>query len=180
MHPKALLILDVFNSFDFPGGDVLGAEALRIAPAILALRERFHAADRPVVYVNDNVARWQDGFEELLTHFEQATPAGQRVVATLRPAIHDLKLLKPRHSAFFETALPSLLEYLKVRSVVITGIAADSCVMCSALDAYVRGYDLIVPEDTVASQSHERTQRTLAHLRDTYGADTRRGEMIAP
>jgi nicotinamidase-related amidase len=177
---KALLILDMFNAFDFPGGDALASEALQIAPVILQLRDRFHAANRPVIYVNDNVDRWQDGFDELISHFERATPAGRRIVGTLRPTARDLKLLKPRHSAFFETALPSLLKHLKVTSLVITGVAADSCVLCSALDAYVRGYDLAVINDAVASQSPERTRRTLEHLRETYAVDTPAAAAIAP
>jgi nicotinamidase-related amidase len=133
-----------------------------------------------VVFVNDNFARWQDGFEKLLGHVEASGDRGRTMVATLRPDAADFRLLKPRHSAFFETALPFLLSYLAVDRIVVTGLAADSCVLSTVLDAHVRGIDVIVPSDTTASQTALRTDRVLTHLRETYGIDTPASAGIDP
>jgi nicotinamidase-related amidase len=178
---SALLVLDIFNTFEFPGGAALFAQA-KAGPIdqLRRLRRRFQDAGQPVVFVNDNFARWQDGFDELLAHVESSSEHGRAMVRALRPDGDDLKLLKPRHSAFFETALPSLLYHVSVKRIVVTGLAADSCVLCTVLDAYVRGIDAIVPSDTTASQTAERTERTLAHLRETCGITTPTSAEVTP
>lgn len=169
---SALLVLDMFSSFDFPGGDELFAQAEGVAEPVRALCRRFRAAGSPVVYVNDNFDRWQDGFEELLAHVQGTGRRGAAMVAAFSPKPHDFKLLKPRHSAFFETSLPSLLSHLRVGRVVVCGLATDSCVLSTVMDAKIRELGVIVPADTTASQTAERTARTLAHLRDSCGVET--------
>jgi nicotinamidase-related amidase len=169
---SALLVLDVFNTFQFPGGEELFNNATRVVDRVRLLRQRFHEADCPVIFVNDNFERWQDSFDEVVAYVERSGERGRHMVQALRPDASDLKLLKPRHSAFFETALPSLLDHVGVKRVVVSGLAADSCVLSTVLDAYVRRIDAVVPRDTTAAQSEERTGRTLALLRETFGIAT--------
>lgn len=169
---STLVVLDVFTSFAFPGGQALFDQAKPAVEQIRQLRNRFHQARRPVIFINDHFGRWQDGFDQLLAHVEHSGDQGRHMVSALRPVGGDFTLLKPRHSAFFETALPSLLAYLDSRRIVVTGLATDSCVLCTALDAHVRGIESIVPVDTTAAQTKERTDRTLLHLRQTCGLAT--------
>ncbi|URL56869.1 cysteine hydrolase [Luteibacter flocculans] len=176
----ALLVLDVFNTFQFPGGDELFQQAQEAIGKIRLLRERFHAREAPVIFVNDNFDRWQDSFDELVDYVAGSGAPGRTMVEALCPHGSDLKLLKPRHSAFFETALPSLLDHFDVRRIVVTGLAGDSCVLCTVLDAHVRGITPIVPADTTASQTIERTTRALAHLRETFGTETPLSERVDP
>lgn len=177
---SALLVLDVFNTFQFPGGEELFTSAKEIADRIRLLRQRFREADCPVIFVNDNFERWQDSFDEIVGYVERSDERGRHMVRALRPDTGDLKLLKPRHSAFFETALPSLLDHAGVKRVVVTGLAADSCVLSTALDAYVRRIEAVVPVDTTAAESAERSERTLAHLRETFGIDTPASAEVRP
>jgi nicotinamidase-related amidase len=177
-HRSALLILDVFNTFDFPGGSDLAERTKAVVPAIMALRGRFHASGAAVVFVNDNFGRWQNGFDELVDFVVQSGGAGREIAEALMPSSTDLKLIKPRHSAMFETALPSLLAFLEVRRLLIAGIATDSCVLATVLDAHVRGYESIVPIDTTAAQTAKRTDRTLLHLRDTCNLETPNSEAV--
>jgi nicotinamidase-related amidase len=178
--PTALLVLDVFSTFEFPGGQELFQHAVAPLEQIRLLRHRFHQAGRPVIFVNDNFGRWQDGFDELVAHVEASGDRGRTMVNSLRPAPQDLKLLKPRHSAFFETALPSLLANLDISRIVVTGLAADSCLLCTVLDAHVRGIESVVPVDTTAAQTRERAERALLHLRDTCHIDTPRSAEVLP
>lgn len=176
----ALLILDVFNTFDFPGGDALYRHALPAVDRIRGLRERFHRKRLPVIFVNDLLGHWEYGFDQLVDHVAASGPHGTSMVRALKPDERDLRLLKPRHSAFFETALPSLLYHLETRQIVVTGIAGDSCVLCTVLDAYVRGFEAIVPTDTTASQTVERNDRVLAHLRETCAVRTPASADVLP
>jgi nicotinamidase-related amidase len=50
------------------------------------------------------------------------------------------------------------------KRLVITGIAADSCVLFSAMDAYLRGYSLWVPRDCVAAASDDARDQALAQM----------------
>lgn len=59
-----------------------------------------------------------------------------------------------------------------MKRLIVTGIAGDICVLFTAHDAHIRGYDLHVPGDCVASNTAERTQRTLLHLREALQVKT--------
>jgi len=163
----ALLVLDVFNTFEFPGGDALFRETLDIVEQLRELAQRFRVAGMPVIFINDNLQRWQDDFDEVIAHVGASGEKGAVMTTALQPLPGDFRLLKPRHSAFFETALPSLLAHLNIREVVVCGIAADSCVLSTVMDAHVRGIKTTVPMDATASQTRERTERVLSHLRES-------------
>jgi nicotinamidase-related amidase len=175
----ALLILDIFNTFDFPGGEELAAATAALIPTLVSLRERFHRAGRPVIYVNDNLGRWSDSFEQVIAFTVASHAATHSVSRSLTPHDGDFKLLKPRHSAFFETSLQSLLSHLDVRRVVISGIAGDYCVLSTALDACVREIQVIVPRDAIASQTPERNERVLSHLAETCNIPTPQARDVA-
>ena len=64
-------------------------------------------------------------------------------------------MLKPKHSGFFSTTLDVLLAQLGVKTVIITGMAANICVLFTANDAYMRDLDVLVPSDCVASNTKE-------------------------
>jgi nicotinamidase-related amidase len=64
----------------------------------------------------------------------------------LLPAADDYFVLKPKRSGFFFTTLDILLEYLRARTLILTGFTADDCVLFTASGAYLRDFHLIVPE----------------------------------
>lgn len=70
------------------------------------------------------------------------------------------------------TTLEPLLASLQVDRLLITGVAADICVLFTAHDAHVRGFELHVPQDCVAANSAQRTEWTLRHLREALRVDT--------
>ena len=59
-------------------------------------------------------------------------------------------LVKARHSAFYATLLEYVLESEGVGRVVLTGQATEQCILYTALDAYVRHFQVTVPRDAVA------------------------------
>ena len=79
-------------------------------------------------------------------------------------------MFKPRHSAFFETALNSLLSRLRIRRLILTGTTAHQCVLFTAMDAHIRGYQVIVPRSCVASPQRRQTTHALAILEDAVDA----------
>ncbi|RZI79720.1 MAG: isochorismatase family protein [Rubrivivax sp.] len=66
-----------------------------------------------------------------------------------------------------------LLDQLGCKRLVITGIAADSCVFFSAMDAYLRGCSLWVPIDCVAAESVDARDKAPEQMTHVLKADTR-------
>ena len=94
-------------------------------------------------------------------------------MSLLQPEEDDYFVLKPKHSGFFSTTLETLLRYLGSRKLIITGIAANFCVLFTANDAYMRDYDLIVPSDCAVSNSAKENREALALMRKFLKAETR-------
>jgi nicotinamidase-related amidase len=157
----ALLLIDVINPVDFEGGEKLLAHALPMARSLAALKQRAKASGVPAIYVNDNFGRWRADFPKLVgSCLEEGVP-GRPVVAQLIPEEDDYFVLKPKHSAFFQTNLEILLNYLGVNTLILTGMAADICVLFSANDAYMRDYRIVVPPDCVAAEDPEQNRQVL-------------------
>jgi nicotinamidase-related amidase len=166
---SALLVIDVINDFAFPGGDRLAAQMGPVVDAIETLRRRYDAAQRPVIYVNDNFGRWRSDFDEVIAWCSREGAAGARIASRLKPRGSDYFVLKPAQSGFYQTALATLLEHLEVSHLTLTGVTVDQCVLTTAMDAHIRDYPLWVPADAVASITPERRQRALDHMREVLG-----------
>jgi len=163
-----LLVVDMIGLFDFPGAERIAPSAVRAARAIAGLRERFHRRGWPVVFANDNFARWQSDFRELVAMAGATPGAAQRIAALLEPGPDDHFVLKPKHSAFQCTALPVLLAKLGVRRILLSGTALESCILATAIDANAREYGVAVVRDAVAGRPDLRA----ATLKVLEGAKT--------
>lgn len=168
-----LLIVDMMNLFDFEGGLALGRSASRCAPVIARLRARFDRAGAPVVYVNDNFAHWQGDFRDLVARCLDTPGPSAAIARELAPQPGHYHILKPKHSAFLATPLPVLLGKLGARQLVLTGLAADSCILATAQDANMREFALWVPSDAVAAQSPARKAHALAVIGQSLGGQVR-------
>ena len=168
----ALLLIDVINDLDFDGGEQLLTHALPMARRLADLKQRAKNAGIPAIYVNDNFGRWQSDFRKLLDHCLRDECLGKPVVELLRPDEDDYFVLKPKHSGFFSTTLDILLDYLQARTVILTGIAGNICVLFTANDAYMRDLHLVVPADCVASTEREDNEHALEQMRAALKADT--------
>jgi nicotinamidase-related amidase len=163
--PWALLLIDVINDMNFPGGDKLLKHALPAAKKIATLKKRAASQGVPVIYVNDNFGRWKSDFRALVKHCLHQDARGAPVTQLLRPEEPDYFVLKPKHSGFFSSSLEILLKHLGSTKLVLTGFAGNICVLYTANDAYMRDYDLIVPSDGIASEDPPDNQRALDHMK---------------
>jgi nicotinamidase-related amidase len=170
--PLALLIVDMINDLEFPGGDRLAEQAMPVTRRIRDLRRRARQLEIPTVYVNDNFGRWQSDFRAQLEHCLQDDVLGRSMVELVTPDAEDYFVLKPKHSGFYSTTLDTLLAYLKASTLIITGIAGNSCVLFTASDAFMRDYHLIVPSDCTISIDPADNEHALRQMRDLLHADT--------
>ena len=173
LRHAALLLIDVINDLDFEGSDGLAAQAVPMAKRLRALKLRARRAGIPAIYINDNFGKWRSDFRTLVAHCVKDNVPGRPVARLLKPHRDDFFVLKPKHSAFFMTSLDLLLESLKIRTVVLAGIAGNNCVLFSANDAYMRDLKLVVPADCIVSNTVEENEYALKQMRTILKADVR-------
>jgi nicotinamidase-related amidase len=175
---SALVIIDVINRFDFPEAPGLLRQARLAGPRIATLRRRYHAAGWPVIYANDNHGKWRSNFASVVQACSHEGAPGAWLARLLVPEPQDYFVLKPEQSAFFATPMEGLLRDLKIRRVVLAGLAGDGCVLATALDANMHGFEVRVPSDCCASATRARNDRMLRVLRDSLQISTARGASV--
>jgi len=171
--PVALLLIDVINDLSFEGSEPLVEQATAMATRVAALKRRARKAGIPAIYINDNFGRWQSDFRRIVKHCLEDGVPGEAVARILEPEEDDYFVLKPKHSAFFETTLDTLLAYLQAKTLIMTGIAGNICILFSANDAYMRDYHIVVPADCVVSNSVEENEHALNQIKQVLKGDIR-------
>lgn len=174
----ALLIVDMINDFEFHNGQILFKNSLPVAQNILALKKRVKEYHIPVIYVNDNFGRWRSDINQLTEHCILNNTRGKAIVEILKPEARDYFVLKPKHSAFFHTSLDILLTYLHTKTIILTGVQSDSCILFSAGDAYMREYSLVIPSDCVTTIDMKSQQDAFSLMKNTLKADLSSSEYI--
>ena len=169
-----LLLVDFLNFMNFGSARALAPFAIRAARHASALRQRLARSNVPVIYANDNFGHWESDFRAVVESCIARGGAARELARIMMPAPHDRSVLKPRHSAFFGTPLDFLLGDLGAKRLIVTGLTADSCVMFTSHDAFLRGYRIWVPSDCVASSKPHFTRYALDHISRVLKASTAR------
>jgi nicotinamidase-related amidase len=108
----------------------------------------------------------------MVQHWLETDVPGRPIVRLLAPATDDYVVLKPKHSGFYATPLETLLVYLRARRVVLAGFTTDQCVLFTASDAFLRDYELFVPEDCTDTVASEDAAPALRLMRERLHAKT--------
>jgi ureidoacrylate peracid hydrolase len=167
LDPKttALLVVDMQNDFCHPEGYYArnGRPAAPIAAAvepIAGLLPAARAAGLATVFTRIVYATQADLADEHGVRPAAWSGSGIRlqvgswgaeIVDELRPMPGEPVFDKPAYSAFYQTELEEWLRSHGIRTVVVTGTVAYACVLHTAFDAFVRGFDVLLVEDAVSS-----------------------------
>lgn len=171
---SALIVVDMLNEYDHEDAEVL-IESVRAAlPAMRGLVERARREGTPAVYVNDNYGDWGAGRPEIVER-AIAGRAGD-LVEPIAPVEGSWFISKARHSIFYETQLEYLLREQEIERIVLVGQVTEQCVLYSALDAYVRHFDVAVPADAVAGIHPDLADAALRMMERNMRADVTRAE----
>jgi len=77
---------------------------------------------------------------------------------------------KTRYSAFAGTDLEIRLRARGITELHLVGVCTDICVLHTAVDAYNKGFDIVVHEDAVASFDAQGHAWALRHFEGSLGA----------
>jgi nicotinamidase-related amidase len=96
---------------------------------------------------------------------------GQTALTT---TIHEYVIPKRTYSAFdgtgLEGALRGIYDGEGADTLIITGLHTNICDRHTCYDAFVRGFDIIVPEDGVEAFTEEEHKSGLEYMKRIYGA----------
>jgi nicotinamidase-related amidase len=145
----AVLVVDMLNAYRHPDADLLAPNVAAIVDPLAGLIARAQADDdADLIYVNDNYGDFTASRADLVrSAMEGARP---ELVEPIVPGDDCRLLMKVRHSAFYATPLEYLLVQLGTRRVIVTGQVTEQCILYTALDAYVRHFEVMVATDAVA------------------------------
>jgi nicotinamidase-related amidase len=144
----AVIVIDMLNPYDHEDADVLTENVGPMVETLARLVAGTHESDVELVYVNDNYGDFAATRDDLIRQAQQ----GRRpdLIEPILPPDGVAFLQKVRHSAFYSTALDHLLRQRSIETVVLTGQVTEQCILYSALDAYIRHFDIRVVRDAVA------------------------------
>src|SRR5690625_7258722 len=78
---------------------------------------------------------------------------------------------KTRYSAFTGTDLELRLRERKINEIHLVGVCTDICILHTAVDAYNKGFDIVVHEKGVASFNQSGHDWALTLFTDTIGSN---------
>jgi nicotinamidase-related amidase len=165
-----LLMVDVINDMKFSEAKLLLRHAIPMAKQLAKLKSKAKQHGYATIYVNDNFGRWRSDFKTHVKHCLKEESDGKEIVQLLTPHEDNYFVLKPAHSGFYSTTLELLLKHIQAHTLIITGVATNMCVLFTANDAYLRGYDVYVPRDCVAANSMALSRSALKQMKTTLKA----------
>lgn len=166
---NAVLVSDMLRGFmesDCPL--YCGTDARRIIPNIQNLLERELAQGSKAFFICDQHDPDDPEFEMFPPHCIEGT-AEAEVVPELAKYPGEI-IHKKTYSAFYKTALEEKLRQFKPEKVIVCGVCTDICVLYAVADAKIRGYEVEVPVDCVASFNEKAHFFALEHMEKVLGA----------
>ena len=170
MSDVAVLVIDMLNTYRHEDANVLADHVADIIDPLAGLISQTHDRDDvDLIYVNDNYGDFTADFDDLV----DKALRGERpdLISPIAPPESCLRLLKVRHSAFYASSLDYLLGRLETQRLILTGQVTEQCILYTALDAYVRHFDFVIPPDAVAHIDPELSDAALTMMHKNMHAE---------
>lgn len=167
----AVVVVDMLNDFCVEGGAMVLPGCETILPAQQSIIAAGRAAGCPIVFVIDahrGNAPDDREFRKRSRHCIEGE-WGARVIDDLAPQEHDLKIIKRRYSAFFNTDLDVTLRDFNISSLIVMGVVTNICVRSTVHDAFFLGYDVVVVEDGCAATGPREQASSLYDIATHFG-----------
>jgi nicotinamidase-related amidase len=163
---SALIVVDMQEDFCYANGALfVGGAVETIIPRIRGLIEKARRKKVQVIFTQDWHSPDDDEFDIWGRHCVRDTE-GAEIIDEFLPFLNEAFVVKKqRYSAFFGTDLDAHLQEQGIRTVILVGVVTNICVLHTAIDASLRGYEPVVPEDCVASVNSYGQEYGLRHIK---------------
>jgi nicotinamidase-related amidase len=162
-------VIDMLNTYEHDDAEQLTESVEAIVDPLRDLIARADDDGTEIIYVNDNYGDWNTSQEELAEHALNGVRPD--LVEPILPPGEVAFVQKARHTIFYMTPLEYLLGQRDVDRVILTGQVTEQCILYSALDAYVRHFEVVVPRDCVAHIHESLADAALEMMRRNMGAE---------
>jgi ureidoacrylate peracid hydrolase len=182
LDPKrtALVVIDMQNAFVAPGAPVEVPAARAIVKDINRLASELRKRDVAVIWVlHENSDGWNGFFGVFVKPEARAAAAKslstghemQKPWRELDIAPGDLKTSKSRYSAFIGPSSPlaGVLRDKGIDTLLIAGTKTNVCCECTARDAMMLDYKVVMLSDCTAALSEEEHRATLENMIQQFG-----------
>lgn len=179
MGKRALINVDY--TYDFVGENgklTCGKPGQEIEDAIVGLTKEFIVAGDYVVFAIDahNESDTLHPETALFPPHNIVGTSGRDLYGKLADVYekhrHDSNVYyydKTRYSAFAGTDLEIKLRERRIQELHIVGVCTDICVLHTAVDAYNKGFDIVIHKNAVASFNEAGHEWALGHFANTLG-----------
>lgn len=165
---KALLIVDMLNDFVRQGAPLEVPSSRSIIPAIKRRIEEARTKGVPIIYVCDAHEANDKEFDVWPPHAVKGSE-GAKVIDELSPLPGEIIVEKTRYSGFYRTQLEDILRKMGVEKVVIVGILTNICILFTAADAVMRGFEVEIPREGVTASSSQENDFALDQMAKVLG-----------
>ncbi|WP_379151672.1 cysteine hydrolase family protein [Paenibacillus sp. sgz5001063] len=173
---RALIVIDFTNDF-VDGSLPVGQPGIDIAPRISELTQAFVDNGDYVVMAVD-LHEENDPYHpesKLFPPHNLRDTKGRELYGSLKDVYEQNQdsidwMDKTRYSAFCGTELELKLRERGITELHLIGVCTDICVLHTAVDAYNKGFSIVVHKDAVASFNPEGHNWALGHFTGSLGA----------
>lgn len=137
----ALLIIDMQKTFLDDKKENLGVA--RACEYINYVAKLLRAMDNYIVHVRDVEGADDINSEEL------------QIISDVEIEISDIQITKEASNAFWNTELENILREKEVELVVVSGFAAENCVLFTYNGAIERGFKTVMLQNGIASEFND-------------------------
>ncbi len=103
----------------------------------------------------------------------------QKLAPPLAYTDQDIVVTKQYPSGFFGTSLAATLHWLKVDTLLLTGVTTSGCVRATCIDSISHGFVTLVVEDAVGDRAEAPHQANLFDMSAKYADLIRTDDAIA-
>lgn len=189
LDPKrsALLVIDMQNAFVAPGAPIEVPAARGIVAPINQLAAKLRRRGVTIVWVaHENRADgrdWAGFFDAFVAPGRRAEAATalaagsrlQQLWPELEVAPSDLRVAKNRYSALITGSLEKTLKDKGIDTLLLAGTKTNVCVECTARDAMMLDFKVVLVSDCTAALSDDEHRATLENVIQQFG-DVRTAE----
>jgi len=177
---RALIHVDYTNDFVASDGALTsGKPGQDIHDKVLELTKRFYENSEYIAFTIDLHEKDNPFHPEtaLFPPHNLKGTKGRELYGDLEEYFQQIKASdnvyytpKTRYSAFAGTDLEIKLRERDIKEVHIIGVVTDICILHTAVDAYNKGFNIVIHKDAVASFNQAGHVWALSHFTDTLGA----------
>lgn len=172
----AVIVVDMTNQFTNPRYALGHGEN---TVAVVAANARLLDAGRrkrvPVFFSNLGLrtsAAEKGVWGEKVGGSKEITSEADAITDELQPREDETIITKPKASVFFGTQLASMLYYLGVDTIIVTGLTTSGCVRATVVDGFSYNFRVIVPVECCGDRA------TLPHKASLFDMNMKYADVV--